>query len=113
MSYQTRFIDAYLECAVWADLEEGETHTEWSQEALQQAHRDCNQFIAENTDDLQNGSAEQAGHDLWLTRNGHGAGFWDRPELWEDGSDERLTEAAHRLGECYFYVGDDGLTYLA
>lgn len=20
----------------------------------------------------------QAGHDLWLTRNGHGTGFWDR-----------------------------------
>lgn len=22
----------------------------------------------------------QAGHDLWLTRNGHGAGFWDRDD---------------------------------
>ena len=25
---------------------------------------------------------EQAGHDFYLTRNGHGAGFWDRPELY-------------------------------
>jgi hypothetical protein len=22
----------------------------------------------------------QLGHDLWYTRNGHGAGFWDRPK---------------------------------
>lgn len=25
--------------------------------------------------------AERAGHDFWLTRNGHGTGFWDRSEL--------------------------------
>jgi len=25
---------------------------------------------------------QQAGHDFWLTRNGHGTGFWDRSELW-------------------------------
>lgn len=31
----------------------------------------------------------RAGHDLWLTRNGHGAGFWDR-DLGELG--DRLTK---------------------
>lgn len=46
------------------------------------------------------------GHDLWLTRNGHGAGFWDRG-LGELG--QLLTRAAKSLGECDgFYVGDDG-----
>lgn len=38
----------------------------------------------------------QAGHDLILTANGHGAGFWDRG-LGRAG--ERLTTAAHALGE--------------
>ncbi len=37
-------------------------------------------------------SATRAGHDFWLTRNGHGAGFWDRDELKEDGVGADLTD---------------------
>lgn len=53
---------------------------------------------------------EQLGHDLWLTRNHHGAGFWDRgyPEAVGD----TLTQAAHAYGESDAYVGDDGKIYL-
>lgn len=40
------------------------------------------------------------GHDLWLTRNGHGAGFWDRG-LGELG--DRLSEAARLLGGVDLY----------
>lgn len=40
-------------------------------------------------------AAELAGHDFWLTRNGHGAGFRDR-ELGELG--DRLTKAAQAFG---------------
>jgi hypothetical protein len=40
-------------------------------------------------------SAETFGHDLLLTRNGHGAGFWDRG-LGELG--DRLSEAARVYG---------------
>ncbi len=54
------------------------------------------------------GDAHQLGHDLWLTRNGHGAGFWDRG-LGELG--DRLTAHAHSLGEVDLYVGDDGQIY--
>lgn len=46
-----------------------------------------------------------AGHDFWLTRCGHGAGFWDRG-LGEVG--DKLTNAAQVFGECHLYVGDDG-----
>ena len=36
---------------------------------------------------------EHCGHDFWLTRNGHGAGFWDRRELEDNSADyERLTQ---------------------
>jgi hypothetical protein len=52
---------------------------------------------------------EQWGRDLWLTRNNHGTGFWDRG--WgEDG--ERLTQAAQSVGELSALRGDDGRTYL-
>jgi hypothetical protein len=54
------------------------------------------------------GVLECAGHDFWLTRNGHGAGFWDRG-LGELG--EKLTKAAKTFGGCDLIVGDDGLVY--
>lgn len=50
---------------------------------------------------------EHAGHDYWLTRNGHGCGFWSR-DLGELG--DRLTSAAG-LSEVDLYVGDDGKVY--
>jgi len=54
-------------------------------------------------------SYEQAGHDFWLTRNGHGAGFWDRG-LGDLG--DKLTEVSKQFGESYFYKGDDGKLYV-
>ena len=52
---------------------------------------------------------ERSGVDFWLTRNGHGAGFWDRG-LGTVG--DELSAAAHVYGEEYLYRGDDGLIYL-
>jgi len=43
----------------------------------------------------------QAGHDFWLTREHHGAGFWDRG-LGVAGA--RLTDAAHTFGACDLWV---------
>lgn len=51
---------------------------------------------------------KRAGHDFWLTRNGHGAGFWDRG-LGALG--ERLTQAAEVYSSVDLYVSDDGLIY--
>lgn len=50
-----------------------------------------------------------AGHDFWLTRNGHGAGFWDGD--WPESCADALTEASKAFGECSPYVGDDGKVY--
>jgi hypothetical protein len=47
-------------------------------------------------------------HDFWLTRNRHGAGFWDRG-LGDVG--KKLTELAHSCGERSVYLGDDNLVY--
>lgn len=54
--------------------------------------------------------ADSIGHDLWLTAQGHGAGFWDRG-LGKLG--DRLTEAAKTLSLGDAYRGDDGLVYLS
>lgn len=57
-------------------------------EAIDSIRADCVAFIADNSAWLKQVSAHhtengwtyaaQSGHDFWLTRNGHGAGFWDR-----------------------------------
>ena len=51
---------------------------------------------------------EQAGHDFWLTRNRHGAGFWNGDWFNVSGS---LTQLAQTFGEADLYVGDDGRIY--
>ncbi len=53
--------------------------------------------------------ATQAAHDFILTRNHHGAGFWDRG--YGDAGDE-LTSFAHTFGSVDAYVGDDGRIYV-
>lgn len=39
----------------------------------------------------------RAGHDFWLTRNGHGAGFWDGD--WKEPAATFLTKASQEFGE--------------
>lgn len=56
-------------------------------------------------DDLAGIGPGQIGYDFNLTRNRHGAGFWDRG-LGEAG--DRLTAMAHPFGEWVLYLGDDG-----
>lgn len=51
-----------------------------------------------------------AGHDFWLTRAGHGAGFWDGDLPQALG--ERLTAASKAMGEREAYVNDDNLIHL-
>jgi len=50
-----------------------------------------------------------AGHDAWLSRNGHGCGFGDGD--WPKGIGEGLDKLAHEFGMFDLYVGDDGLVY--
>ncbi len=52
-------------------------------------------------------SAEEFGHDFALTRNGHGAGFWDRG-LGALG--DRLTAMSKPYGESSVDVSEDGVS---
>jgi hypothetical protein len=53
--------------------------------------------------------AQAIGHDLWLTSQGHGAGFWDRG-LGALG--DKLTAAAKTFSGGDAYRGDDGSIYM-
>lgn len=108
---------SYKVCALWSsNNDEGEPLDNFYTLTDLERHHDemraeVLSFLAQNEVLLwQSGlGPEQIGHDLWLTRNHHGAGFWDRG-LGEIG--DLLTTEAHRLAECYLYEGDDGCLYL-
>lgn len=72
-----------------------------SEDWLKQAIADCERFQLENWHALEAaGTDSQNGHDFWLTRNGHGAGFWDRG--YPDEVGKPLSKAARSFGEAYF-----------
>lgn len=82
------------------------------QETVVKAQADCHSFEVANHIALDEAydfglsgyTRSQAGTDFWLTRNGHGAGFWDRG-LGAIGDD--LTAACKSFGETELYLGDD------
>jgi len=90
---------------------------DFAPETLTRIISDCASFemankpLLDKADKASSGgyTLEQAGIDLWLTRNGHGAGFWDRG-LHDIGDD--LTDKAKAMGEQWLTIGDDGMLYL-
>lgn len=94
---------------------------ELSESALEAIAADCAKFETEcgeliDSAECTRGSGEysqreQAAHDFWMTRNGHGVGFWDGD--WSEPQATALDEASKRFGECTPYLGDDGLIYLS
>ena len=109
------FLKAYLACALWSstdskgeNLDSNHSMDDFSPEFLAEAEKDCGQFQRDNAADIKI-NLSRAGHDFWLTRNGHGAGYWDGD--WPKEAGDRLTEASERFGECHLYVGDDGKIY--
>ena len=110
------FLDAYIAVALWSSTNDSgtpfdETYTtgDLSGELLDQMIEDCAAFIAKA--DLSDERFTQAGHDFWLTRNGHGSGFWDRPEVYGEEKARELTALAESFGHVDLYVGDDGRIY--
>jgi hypothetical protein len=103
------FTRGYLEAALWtSDFEPGsgewsEREGEWSidmiaPESLARAIEVCKDFQDDNREDLDatGASDNRNGVDFWLTRNGHGAGFWDRG--YDVGVGNRLSVAAKAYG---------------
>lgn len=115
-----KFTRQYLITALWSSNDESTEEggdpmdknydlSDFSDETIAKAVADCAKFqelagemLDEHDDD------EMAPHDFWLTRNGHGAGFWDGD--WPVNGD-RLTGLCKFFGEIDLYIGDDGEIY--
>ena len=108
-----QFKNAYIEAIYFTDtgdFDQPASDAELSYEIEAQIKNDCRAFLAD-CGDMFTDNVTQAGHDFWLTRNGHGAGFWDRPEIYGKISAELLTAACKGYGQFDIYLGDDGLVY--
>lgn len=118
-------VAGYLACAIWSSGNAEETDElygfdadDFSDAARKQAYALCLQFATDNATPLQayidhirhpeNSPSSMAGHDLWLTRNGHGTGFWDRNAGY---AGSLLTDAAKKLGEMHVWVDEDSELY--
>lgn len=100
------FTRGYLDAAEWLLDEEIDRAKirGWTKEAITRAKKDCAAFQADNAALLDQYREtylpkggydvdECAGHDFYLTRCGHGTGFWDRG-LGDLG--DKLADAARR-----------------
>lgn len=123
------FVKSYLITALWAstndngennpppldqnfDLEDIASITQLK------AKNDCQDFLkvaemacpsSELLEEFYTLDYDSIGHDFFLTRNHHGAGFWDGDYSQELG--KYLTDVSHKFGEVNFYVGDDNKIY--
>jgi hypothetical protein len=115
-----KFQQGFLEAALWSSTDNADDSggepldknygiSDIAPETLASLLKDCDDFCEENADLLaQAGDDEQNGHDFWLTRNGHGAGFWDRGY---GAVGDKLSAACKAYGGVDLYVGDDGQIY--
>lgn len=113
-------VESYLETAAWASIitdadgteqpgdELIELGYEWSKDAKKTAKAEVRDFVAYAINkygkDIFDGlTPKKIGFNFFLTRNGHGAGFWDLG-LGEQG--DLLTKAAKTFGSSDVYMSD-------
>lgn len=114
------FLKQYIETALWSStdestddggmpLDDSYSVNDLAPETLATMTADCAKFEGDNALVMLEFDHTDCAHDFWLTRNGHGAGFWDGdyPEVQAN----MLTNAAEAFGEFHLYVGDDGKIY--
>jgi hypothetical protein len=121
-----RMTIGYLTCALWSSNDEsndqGGDPLDQNYEigdiapcALATLTADCAAFL-EKFGELaaaQPAEPDQFGHDLWLTRCGHGTGFWDRDaKVYAPEARDAFDAFAEAAGNRDLYVGDDGLIYV-
>jgi hypothetical protein len=110
---------AYITTAMWTLTDDDGSSMDYlglhdiHADTITAARADCADFLAAAGSLLDGASLTQAGHDFWLTRNGHGAGFWDRAEdtYPNDPGGDQLTVMAKAAGSLDWYIGDDGMVY--
>jgi hypothetical protein len=124
----TEFTDGYIECAaLWPinDHSYKDEFNAWTREAMHPdaiklMQAECKNFfelmekhiLCDDGPTGEDGSsqARMAGHDFWLTRNYHGAGFWDGDWPREEGG--VLSACCRVFGPCELEVGDDNMLHV-
>jgi hypothetical protein len=125
MANLDRFTRAYITAALWSSNDESTPQggepmdsnysiEDIAQPTLDAMIADCEAFQSsffelftdENCKYHGCSPVEYAGHDFWLTRNGHGCGFWDGD--WVEPIATQLTAACKQYSEINLYIGDDG-----
>lgn len=122
------FTQSYLATMLWSSGDDGEFDgigiVDLPKDTIDRAVADCAAFqstpewlAALDCEDAPTASdgegvEGQGGHDFWLTRCGHGAGFWDGdwPAPHGDALDG-LCGFRKRFDNLDPYMGDDGLIY--
>lgn len=104
-----QFVTDYLATAAWVTCDTGENQI-FTKEARMAALNDCNEFASQVADKMGFDRAKEilntpgsdlgylAAHDLFLTRNGHGAGFWDKEDVYGEEEANILTKIAQAMG---------------
>jgi len=115
-------MSSYVETALWASCDEHDVPMDENYDAgdimpasLDEARGEVADFLAANRDTIERVRAQhpnyglsQVGHDFFLTRNRHGAGFWDHG-LGEDG--DTLSDAAKVYGSSNLEEYGEGRLY--
>lgn len=124
------FIRGYVECMLWSStgdndepLNEKYTSDDIDPVTMGRIEADCRSFLhaaapfitIDNFKGANLSSLEsRAGHDFWLTRVGHGSGFWDGD--WKSDANQGLEGPLTKIAKGYRHldamVGDDGKIYL-
>jgi hypothetical protein len=118
----TEFKQGYIEAIFFTSqgdtddlIPDDKDQFDFSEEAQERIELECSAFYKICSplweEEFQAGdySDKKAGMDFWLTRNRHGAGFWDGDLQ----NGEELTQISHSYGETDAYTGDDELIYLS
>lgn len=116
------FVLRYLEAVLFGEIDDSEegnpldenfTIFDFSEDAREKARADCEEFLARSSMwgfDILSWNfdkAEQAAFDFYFSRQGHGTGFFDRPELY--GADRHsLQVIAKGMRKRYWYVSSNG-----
>lgn len=113
------FTQAYIDAALWSSTDESDENTggepldanysadDIAPETMELMIEDCADFQERYAELLSNSGIEdgRAGHDFFMSREGHGTGFFDEDTIDEEFQDP-LQEAAESYGEFDLYVGD-------
>ena len=109
-----RALASYLETALWSSTDGGDGNLDDNygprdvdKGTLNTAKRDLQKFFNQAKKYIKGLDEKKVAHDFWLTRNGHGAGFWDGDYEFGD----ELTKIAEKFKQVELYVGDDGKIY--